>query len=362
MRCRLGLLACLLAGLVCGAGLGQTPTFRAETSVVRVDFEVLDKLAPVGGLTVKDLVVKDEGRPQAVQAMAEGELPLDLVLLFDVSGSMDSLVERVGASAETAFAQLQPGDRVAVMVFNDSTRLLLRLTEDHQRALRVVRERVVGGYFDGGTSLLAGVDDAAKYLLSAPRGARRRAIVVVTDNRGVRSRRQSTVVNRLWEADATVHAIVFTTRAQTVIKWYTRVAAPHVELLISEGVNGAADKTGGTILAGRDPAGALPELIRRIRARPVLYYAMPEAPAGAFRKIQVELTGEAKRRYPNARIYARRGYHVPDPAKPGGGQWLEGITDDEATEEEDDEEEEFEKEEEPGSEDIGGAGGNRTRE
>jgi VWFA-related protein len=344
MRYELGLVAYILSLFLPVLGLARenadhTPTFTAGTSLVRIDFEVLHKLAPVGPFTANDLIVKDKGQMQPIRAVSEGELPLDLVLLFDVSGSMDTLVERVAASAELAFQQLQPDDRIAVMTFNDNTRLLLRLTTDLDRALCTVRERVVHGDFDGGTSLLAGVDDAAKYLLTVPRGHRRRAIIVVTDNLGVRSRKESTVVNRLWEADATVHAIIFSTRAQTVAKWYTRVAAPHLELMLREGVNGAVSKTGGVILSDREAGSALPELIRRIRARPVLYYTMPPGPAGQFRRVQVELAGDMRRQFPKARVYARRGYHVPTTNRPEPVRPLRGILIDEEPEEAEDDDE-----------------------
>jgi len=59
---------------------------------------------------------------------------------------------------------------------------------------RTINDEVVGGKFRGGTRLLAGVDDAAKYFLGQPRNERRRAVLILTDDYGQRSRRSSTVI------------------------------------------------------------------------------------------------------------------------------------------------------------------------
>ncbi len=326
-RGSLGLLAILLTPGLCSGP--PAPTFTAEANLVRVDFEVLHNNAPAGPFSAADLIVRDNGAPQPIRAISEGQLPLDLVLLFDVSGSMDNFVAQVAATAELAMKELREGDRVAVMSFNENTRLLLRLTPDLDRLVRTVRERVLTGDFDGGTALLAGVDDAARYLLSTARGPNRRAIIVITDNVGQRSRRESIVVSNLWEADATVHALVMTSRAQTAWKWYFRIAAPYAELLMSEGVGGAVSKTGGVMLAARDAAGTLPELVRRIRARPALYYAMPPGPEGKYRQIKIELAPHMRKQYPKARIYARRGYHIPARNTEIAARPLQGVIFDE---------------------------------
>lgn len=339
MRGSLGLLA-LLWPLAVEGGEPPAPTFTAETALVRVDFEVLVGMTPLTGLTAANLRVYDAGKPQPVHALTEAQMPLDLVLLFDVSGSMDPIVEQVSAVTAQALAELREGDRVAVMTFSDRTRLLLRLNGDPERVARTVRDRVLGGSFDGGTRLLAGVDDAARYFLSEPRGPRRRAIIVITDNLGVRSRKESTVVNRLWEADATLHGLVIASRFGNAMKWYMRITAPYMEVL-NEGIGGSVAKTGGTLITARGPTEAFPELIRRIRARPALYYVMPPGPEGKYRPIKVELAPELQRQHPKARVYARRGYHVPVAgARPAADLLAEIIVDEEFTDDsgEDDDE------------------------
>jgi hypothetical protein len=54
-------------------------------------------------------------------------------------------------------------------------------------------------------------------------------------------------------------------------------------------------------------------MIERIRMRYSLHYSMPQgSPQGTFRKIEVQLTPEARIRYPRAQLRHRPGYRVRD--------------------------------------------------
>ena len=55
------------------------------------------------GLTKDDFRVLDERKEQPILHFSADEEPLDLILLFDVSGSMRAVVEKVAAAAREAF-------------------------------------------------------------------------------------------------------------------------------------------------------------------------------------------------------------------------------------------------------------------
>ena len=57
-------------------------------------------------------------------------------------------------------------------------------------------------------------------------------------------------------------------------------------------------------------ASAFPEVMHRLRSRYNLYYPTPEGVPGSYGTIRVELTPEAQRLHPGARVYARRGYKL----------------------------------------------------
>jgi VWFA-related protein len=288
----------------------ETPAFRSDVSLVHVDAEVTDGSRTLTGFRKEDFVVKDNGAPQSILYFSQDEDPLDLILLFDVSGSMKTSVEEVAASAHTALAELRSGDRVAVMVFSGHSRLVAQFSEHFGEVENAVND-VVMGKFGGSTHLLAAVDDAAKYFLAQPGIHRRRAVLILTDNYGQRSRRASTVIHDLWEADASLSGLIIRSGADVALNTSAMVMNPALGLLLHEGMGGVADQTGGDTLKADDPGHAFQDMMRRIRGRYSLYYAMPQGKPGQARQVKVELTAEARGRLPNARVRARKGYVVP---------------------------------------------------
>jgi hypothetical protein len=53
-------------------------------------------------------------------------------------------------------------------------------------------------------------------------------------------------------------------------------------------------------------------MIHRLRTRYSLYYVMTPGKAGEERKIRVELSADARKRYPRATVRARSGYVAPE--------------------------------------------------
>ena len=124
---RIGVIFCA-ATLACA----QDPvTFRAGVSLVHVDAEVLAQDGRIlTGFHKEDFRVFDERKEQPILQFAAEEQPLDLILLFDISGSMRGVVQEVADAARQGLHELQPGDRVCVMVFNSSSREVAPFTED----------------------------------------------------------------------------------------------------------------------------------------------------------------------------------------------------------------------------------------
>src|ERR1700687_3603886 len=236
----------LLLALLC---FQETPTFRADVALVRVDAEVTDAIRTQDGFHKEDFVVKDNGQPRQVLYFSQGQEPLALILLFDISGSMRPNVQRVAASAKTALSELRPGDRVAIMTFHRTSRIVAPFTADLAEVDRTIQEQVLGGKFRGGTALLAGVDNAAKYFLEQPRNERRRAVLILTDNFGQRSRKDSTVIHRLWEADASLSGLIIRGAGGQALNTVAMAMNPLL-LALRGGIEGVAGKTGGGTLKG----------------------------------------------------------------------------------------------------------------
>jgi VWFA-related protein len=262
------------------------------------------------GFTKDDFRVLDEGKPQTIAQFSAGEQALDLILLFDVSGSMRVVVSAVASASRQALQELRPGDRVCVMVFNSKTREIAPFTSDLDAVRKTLEDDVLKLRFGGGTFIQAAVQNAALRFRTEPRGEHRRAVLIVTDNIGMRTRSEMTVVRDFWESDALLSGLIISNKAFQALNTATMVMSPFM-IAARAGMKGIAEKTGGDAINASVPGTAFQESMHRIRSRYSLYYAPPEGRPGSMRTIHVALTGEAAAQHPKARVRARTGYVVP---------------------------------------------------
>jgi VWFA-related protein len=91
----------------------QEATFSTDVRVVNLQASVTNKRGEiVRGLTRDDFLLEDEGRPQAITYFSqEGELPLTLGLLLDVSGSQDDVLDNERRASLVFFNQVLRRDR-----------------------------------------------------------------------------------------------------------------------------------------------------------------------------------------------------------------------------------------------------------
>src|SRR5207248_182027 len=69
-----------------------------------------------------------------------------------------------------------------------------------------------------------------------------------------------------------------------------------------------SERTGGEAAEGLGKVGELfPKMIERVRSRYFIQYPAPHAEAGAFRRVRVELTPAARRKYPEAEWKTQHG-------------------------------------------------------
>jgi VWFA-related protein len=297
------------------------PTFRSDVALVHVDVEVREDGHPAADLGKESFRVTDEGRLQRIVYFGHDEEPLDVVLLFDARGHIGWDVKRITAAAHTALSELREGDHVAIMAFgaagsnpraagrNCRTDLVLDFTGDFDEAERSVGNQVlqqeVNSNYSWLCSGLISLADAAQHFqgqpMSQPNGNRKRAIIIVTDDKGsgMRAELVRDAIHNLWKADAVVLGVL--------------VHSGEIAYSIPpyRGARYAAEQTGGDVLKTEDAADGLREMMRRLRTRYSLYYALPPGKPGEERKLRVQLTTGAAKCYPRAVIRARTGYVVP---------------------------------------------------
>jgi VWFA-related protein len=290
------------------AQIQTAPTFRTDVALVHADAEVVEDGRILNGFTKDDFRILDEGKPQPIVQFSAGELPIDLILLFDISGSMHPLISKVASAAQQGLEELRQGDRVAVMVFTTHSRELAPFTDDLKAVRNTIEVDLMKERFRGGTLIQRAVDDAAHRFYREPKNERRRAVLILTDNIGVRTKSEGAVVRDFWEADAMLSGLILSHNPAARVAF---AAINPLGTVLSGGMKGIAEKTGGDMISGGDPAANFQESMRRIRTRYSLYYAQPEANSGTMRSIRIELADDAAKKHPRARVRGRTGYRVP---------------------------------------------------
>lgn len=286
----------------------ETPTFKTGVADVRVDVQVTQGNQLVKDLGKGDFAVADEGQPQSIVSFAHGDEPLNLVILLDISGSMQKYIDQMAAEARDALDHLRPGDRVALMVFAKKTAVAQDFSDNLAETARNVGGAVKDWDVGSSTMINSAVVDAAHYMdqHAGPNG--RRAILILTDNLSTSYRlTDGQVIRELDKADTVFNAII-TGRAIRPEPWHLgKVANPDYT---PANVYELAERTGGEWVKAENAGESFKEMIERIRSRYMLAYRAPDAQPGTFRHITVTLEDGARRRYPNAELHTRSGYYA----------------------------------------------------
>jgi VWFA-related protein len=287
---------------------GQTPTFRAGITLVKVDVAAANPNGrTVSGLSQKDFEILDEGAPQPIVYFDHESEPLDLLLLLDVSGSMHRSLMELSATARAALRPLGRQDRVAVMLFARNSAVRQLFTADFGLVESEIANAVKTEDLGSGTSINAAVLAAAQYLGRQPASARR-AVLIATDNLSLNYRLpDEQVIQALYAADATLDGILMGKQKRPEPPRPGAYVNPD---FTPSDIFKLADQTGGEAVEAGQAGESFQLMIERIRLRYRLQYEAPAPAAGAFHRIQVRLTEDARKRYPRAVLRARAGYYA----------------------------------------------------
>src|SRR5687767_12269088 len=120
--------ACTLGTL---AAARQQPIFRGAGDAVRVFVTVTDGDGRlVTTLARDDFEVRDEGKPQPITLFDNTPQPVRLIVMLDVSGSMEGNLPLLRAAAEQLFARLRPDDVARVGTFGHKIAISPVFTHD----------------------------------------------------------------------------------------------------------------------------------------------------------------------------------------------------------------------------------------
>ncbi|HJU93636.1 MAG TPA: VWA domain-containing protein [Pyrinomonadaceae bacterium] len=145
--------------------------------LLRFNASVVDRNGrAIGGMRESDFTVWENGIERRVTSVAPANEPFNLVLLLDVSGSVEERMDFIRKAARDFLRTASPQDRISIISFRDDIQIISDFSTDRQMLSRKLDEMDAGG----GTALY----DSLGYVLSEPlrrlRGERT-AIVVMSD-------------------------------------------------------------------------------------------------------------------------------------------------------------------------------------
>lgn len=172
-----------------------TPKVEDEGEVVKVDsrlvvvpVSVTDTTGqPVLGLTEKDFRIAEENRQQAIDHVGNAEnVPLEIVLLFDVSASTDAMFKfEQDTAAKFLSDVMRPADRATIYTIGASP-ILVQSRDTAEKSITAIRSIQPTKEF---TAFYDAIGSAAEYLRkNAPSGTRR-VIVTISDGEDTNSTR-----------------------------------------------------------------------------------------------------------------------------------------------------------------------------
>jgi VWFA-related protein len=150
-----------------------------KTAIVRV----LDaQNRAVSGLTKDDFLVQESGEQVEIVSAEQVSAPINLVLLIDVSGSVENYGDFLRRAALAFINTMDKKDSIAIIAFNEDVKVLSNFTTDRQKLEESLDELNIGGgtaYYDALAFTLVEV--------LRPLKGERTAIVILSDGDDNRS-------------------------------------------------------------------------------------------------------------------------------------------------------------------------------
>jgi len=323
----------LLAQIGLAQGAASAPQSEPPTIHVGAQFVLLDALvenkksrAPLDALSAKDFELSEDGVLQTISYFSHDQLPLSVVLLFDMTETVHAALAPLAQAALQVLGHLKPEDEVAVMTFSSRADLMQGFTNNRKLAAEGVRTATWMADVEG-TFLDEDMVEAVEQVMKAKEG-NRRVLVWLTDgtaneeNAFTRStigqhapaqlHSQREAMMRLLQSDAVVSVLIDRT-AET----YRAIAGSGSGGTRLGDIDEYARATGGPVLSAstKEVPEDLALLIDQIRARYTLGYKPSAAGSqGKFCRLSLRLSPEFLSKHPEVRkqdliVMTRSGYY-----------------------------------------------------
>jgi Ca-activated chloride channel family protein len=276
---------------------------KISSNLVTVPVSVTDPSGqPIKTLAEPEFRLDEEGERQSIQLLGlPGKTPLELALVFDVSGSVKERIQfEQQAAARFLRSILTATDLVSVFSISQTPKLIVPRTADLEKAITgtasIPATKEATAFFDA-------VARAAQYLGDNAAPGVRRVLVVISDgedNQSDNYHLQATL-RELQRNDCVYYSI----NPSGPSIWLNKISQKGQEAMVA-----LATETGGVAFLP-DKLEDLDRIFRQIaqelQTQYLLgYYSTNEQTDGKFRRITVRVPGRA-----DLRVRSRQGYYAP---------------------------------------------------
>jgi len=278
-------IACLFG--VLGAAGPDQPVFRGGSDTVRVFATVTDRDGRlVTTLTQDSFEVRDEGTPQPITQFDNTPRPIRLIVMLDVSGSMEGNLPLLRAACAQLFARLRPEDVARVGAFGHEVTISPSFTHDPDALAAALPTAIAP---DAPTPLWRAIDSAMDAFNDKSEASARPVILVLSDGKDsgpiswtTHVASQSEVIDRARKENVMIYAVAMrsrTGRPMPPVYGPRDMQALLAADLPDPGLARVAEETGGgyiEIRLGEDLGSAFAGVADELHSQYLLGFAPPK--------------------------------------------------------------------------------------
>jgi Ca-activated chloride channel family protein len=288
------------ASLVAAASLKtREKPMKVGVELVLVPVTITDPLNRlVTGLDRENFSILEGNEAQEIKNFSSEDAPVSIGVIFDVSGSMSSKIEKSREAVKEFFKTANPQDEFFMIAFADKPEEI----SDFTQSVEDIQGKLVFTVPKGRTALLDAIYLGVNKMNQAKYP--KRALLIISDGGDNHSRyTENEIKSLVKEADVMIYAVGI----------YDHYFASDEERLGPALLSDIAELTGGrsfTIDNPNDLADVATKIGIELRNQYVIGYR-PKNPIhnGKWRKIKVKLN--PPRGLPPLKVYAKTGYYAP---------------------------------------------------
>lgn len=284
-----------------GSEIQSPNVIRVSTNLIMVPVSVTDASGrTVLNLDKDDFQIMEDGSAETISRLAEaGQSPLQIALLFDLSGSVNNRFEFEQQAATRFLKKVwKPGDTVTVIAFNERPIVRIRNANSLPDALQELMKLQPT---ESATAFYDAVVAAARLLRANAIPETRQTEIVLSD--GEDNRSDGTIIDALHEVQRS------DTIFYSINPGGNSIRLNEISMKGQRDLSSLASETGGTAFVS-DETSDLDEIFGRIanelRAQYLLsYYSSNPRLDGKFRRIVVSVP-----KRPELKVRSRQGYYA----------------------------------------------------